>query len=337
MAYEGSGIGLAMVKEMALLHGGMVKIETQEGKGTTFIVRLKSNKEAQRLLFNEFKTDDIIKVPTHIEQSFESTGNSERVELSKEKPIILVIEDHREIRKLITENLGNQYQYIEADNGKTGIKLAQEYLPDLIISDIMMPELDGVSLVRKLKENMLTSHIPIILLTAKSSFDDKIEGLEIGADDYLTKPFSIKELRLRVKNILKLKSALKRAFSHATKISKEKSFKSLSKLDKEFIEKIETTISTNIDKVLYGVNDLADEMCLSNSQLTRKIKALINQTPAALIKTVRIEKAKELIREGYSVAEVAWKVGYEDPGYFSKAFKKVVKKPPSKFREESMK
>ena len=134
-----------------------------------------------------------------------------------------------------------------------------------------------------------------------------------------------------------LKTALKRAFSHATKISKEKSFKSLSKLDKEFIEKIETTISTNIDKVLYGVNDLADEMCLSNSQLTRKIKALINQTPAALIKTARIEKAKELIREGYSVAEVAWKVGYEDPGYFSKAFKKVVKKSPSKFREESMK
>nr|WP_299202100.1 ATP-binding protein [uncultured Brumimicrobium sp.] len=341
MAYEGSGIGLAMVKEMALLHGGMVKIETQEGKGTTFIVRLKSNKEAQRLLFNEFKTDDIIddiiKVPTHIEQPFESTGNSERIELSKEKPIILVIEDHREIRKLITENLGNQYQYIEADNGKTGIKLAQEYLPDLIISDIMMPELDGVSLVRRLKENMLTSHIPIMLLTAKSSFDDKIEGLEIGADDYLTKPFSIKELRLRTKNILKLKTALKRAFSHATKISKEKSFNSLSKLDKEFIEKIETTISANIDKVLFGVNDLADEMCLSNSQLTRKIKALINQTPAALIKTVRIEKAKELIREGYSVAEVAWKVGYEDPGYFSKAFKKVVKKSPSKFREESMK
>lgn len=321
--FEGSGIGLAFVKELAILHGGSVSAESAENMGATFTIVLKSGQL-------EYSSLQPKKVQSQIKtQIYSADATIKKSELRKDLPIILVVEDQIEIRKLITENLNENYQFLEAENGRKGIELAEEHLPDLIISDIMMPDTDGLELSKHLKNNMATSHIPIILLSAKAEMEDKITGLELGVDDYLTKPFSIAEIKLRIRNILTTRENFRKSFNNKTLISQDENISKFNEREREFIEKIEKVVFSNINNQQFGVPELAEEMYLSSSQITRKLNSLIDTSPAKYIRNIRLEKAKEFLQNGYNVSETAYEVGFEDPVYFSKTFKKHFGVAPS--------
>ena len=313
-AYAGSGIGLALVKELVMLHGGDVMVESPSERGCVFTFWLESSvaedvestvANAQNIAFPAKEENNIV--------------NNEQGDA--ELPLVLVVEDQPELRSFIVQNLGDEYRYVEASNGKDGIRLAQELLPDLIISDVMMPDTDGFKLCETLKSNVVTSHVPIMLLTAKAEQKDKLTGLEIGADDYLTKPFSLNELKLRVRNILSFKELLRKKFEGNTIPTAEET-PELNTRDRKFVDDITQSVEKNISNLQFGVNILAEDVFLSVSQLTRKLKAITGKTPADFIRNIRLEKAVELLKNGEGVADVTWEVGFKDSVYFSKVFKK---------------
>ncbi|AEA45721.1 tetratricopeptide repeat protein [Fluviicola taffensis] len=327
---SGSGIGLAIVKELAIMHGGEVSVKNAPESGCVFSISLanmenhKDDSELNPVSTEEFVPLDLIEKSANREIEIE-TG-------TEELPLVLVVEDQEQLRKFICECLGDQYRYMEAENGIQGVEMAKEYLPDILISDVMMPEMNGVELCGELKNNDLTSHIPIILLTAKSDQEDKEVGLEIGADDYLTKPFSVAELKLRVRNILRLRQALRDKFVDGN-IPLSNDLPELSQRDREFLQTLITATEGNLSNSQFGVNPLAEFANLSSSQLTRKLKSLIGQTPADFIRHIRLQKAIELLKNGMSISDVSWTVGFEDPSYFGKVFKKQFGVPPSEFEK----
>lgn len=307
--YEGSGIGLAILKELAQLHGGDIKVENNETGGCSFTIIL-----AQGIVSDALPENTVISTIPQQATIDESTADTEN-------PIILIIEDQPDLRKLIVDNLSSEFQCLEAANGKIGIEMAIKYLPELIISDVMMPEVGGLEVTKALKNNEITSHIPIILLTAKAALNEKLAGLETGADDYLTKPFSISELMLRVKNKLNHLKAIRDKFSNENIVPNKENIAELNTLDQHFIEKLNNLILKNIENNV-DVTFLASEIGLSNSQLTRKLKALIGTTPANFIKNIQLNAALQLLKEGYSVSEASWKAGFSEPAYFTRVFKK---------------
>lgn len=235
--YEGSGIGLSIVKELALLHDGDAMVENNQNGGCTFTVWLC---EGEIISTTE---NSLIKIPEKLITNFTMEEMTEGAEM----PLILVVEDQLELRKFVVENLGNNFRFIEAENGKQVLELALEQLPDIIISDVMMPEIDGFKLTQKLKENEITSHIPVILLTAKSEQSSIIQGLETGADDYLTKPFSISELALRVKNRIRSQENLRNKFIGNT-IPAVNDAPELNQRDRYFLERLNKIAHQNIEK-----------------------------------------------------------------------------------------
>lgn len=304
---KGSGIGLSLVKELAVLHQGDAEVINNPEKGCCFTVYLKCDPVEDQEI-TEY-------IPT--------------LHLS-EKPLILVVEDQAELRRFICNNIGDAFESIEASNGKEGILLAEKHLPDLIISDVMMPKINGFELCQHLKNTDSTSHIPIILLSGMTDQSDKIKGMEMGADAYLSKPFSVEELRLRIKNVFKLLQSIQNKFKPGQNLEEEE-IKGLSKRDFDLIKKLKATVEEHISDPQFSVGDLAEVACLSQSQLTRKLKAIIGQTPSELIKNTRLTKALELLREESNVSETAWAVGFEDSQYFSKVFKKHFGVIPSEY------
>jgi signal transduction histidine kinase/CheY-like chemotaxis protein/AraC-like DNA-binding protein len=317
--YEGSGIGLALVKELALLHGGDVVVETREEGGCIFTVVL--NSYAGELVSEEVDQEEVNVFVKDI-------GSTSKNLMESELPLILVVEDQLKLRRFIVENLGEKYRYAEAKDGAEGIKLAGELLPDLIICDIMMPDIDGLTLCKKLKGEIETCHIPIVLLTAKADQRDKLAGLEVGADDYLTKPFSLAELKLRVRNIMRAKELFRKKFE-GNSFPKPKELTEISPKDREFIEQLEEVIFSNLSERQFGAQELSEQVFISISKLNRKLKSLTGKTPAEYIRDLRFQKAVSLLKDGENVAEAGWEVGFEDPVYFSKAFKKQFGYAPS--------
>ena len=242
--------------------------------------------------------------------------------------IVLVVEDNEDVRQYIIDQLRGRYRLLEAPNGQIGLEIATREVPSLIITDVMMPEMDGVELCRRLKEQEATSHIPIIMLTAKAEREDKLEGLEQGADDYLTKPFDGEELRLRVHNLLE------RGRRWRERFSKEVSFKpsevAATSVDEAFLIKIAEVIEQNMEEETFGVPDLANAVGLSRSQLHRKLKALSDKSPSQVIREMRLQRAKDLLEKGAgNASEVAFMVGFNSLAYFSKCFKDAYGRPPS--------
>jgi signal transduction histidine kinase/DNA-binding response OmpR family regulator len=319
---KGSGIGLALVKELAMLHGGDVSVENKPEGGSCFKVWLHCEK-AEEQVAEAFTEDELL-----ISTEPVITERTEKVHQTEEKPLILVVEDQPELRTFITANIGADFQYIEAENGEIGLELANAHLPDLIISDVMMPVLNGLELCRAIKGNHLTSHIPFILLTAKADQDDKISGLQVGADDYVVKPFSIEELRLRIRNAIRLQESIRNQFQNG-QVPVVENVKELSARDREFLRKLTDYIEENISNTQLGVNDLTGIIHLSLSQLTRKLKTITGHTPSDLIKNIRLQKALELLKSDMNVSEVSWAVGFDNPAYFGKVFKKHFGVAPS--------
>ncbi|SKB84178.1 Signal transduction histidine kinase [Sphingobacterium nematocida] len=333
-SFKGFGIGLSLVKELANYHGGRVEVESQTDGKTIFHVWLaegSTSVEEKKEVMPAFS--ELSRISTTQEPAMQRNLND--VASTMDQPVVLLVDDHEEIRTFIKESLGDSYHFLEAADGEVALRMANAVLPDIIISDIRMPRMDGLDFCKAVKESAATSHIPVLLLTAIKDQSKKEDGLYLGADDYIFKPFSVAELRLRVHNRLAFKERLRIYYTSLLIKDSDKDVlledeeKSISKQDKDFIEKLVAAIHENQESKQVNVEFLANVACLSSSQITRKLKALINKTPAEFIRTIKMNYAKGLLESGTRVADVAWAIGYDDPANFAKVFKKQFGYSPS--------
>ncbi len=330
--YEGTGIGLAITKELLELHGGSISVESEIGVGTTFTIHLP--KGTDHLLPGEITEDSETVAPSISKEvgEVDTSINKETVTESKEtkKNRILVVEDNLDMRNYIVSHLSQSYEIDEAINGSEGLRKVEENIPDLIISDLMMPEMDGVQFLKEIRNNSKTKEIPFILLTARTDEQDRIAGLKAKADDYLTKPFSPEELKTRIHNILETRQNLQEKFSKKI-LSIDFSNPNLISADNEFLQKMRDTVIENISDSSFGINNLIDKAFLSERQLRRRIKELTGLSPVEFIRQIRLLQAKELLsKQAFnSVAEVSATVGFNNPHYFSRLYKNMFGKSPA--------
>lgn len=332
-SFGGSGIGLALVKELIDLHKWNITVASEIDKGTEFTIHIPLHDDyldEDQKVRSDLRID--VEKPKNISES-NKEDNSEKLSeeiLGITKPSILIVEDSKDVRLYLNDLLSNEYHLYEAVNGKEGITVAQEKIPDLIISDVMMPEMDGMEFCRRIKTDWLTSHIPVIMLTAKASGESKIEGLEIGADDYLTKPFNSKELFVRVKNLLEQRRLLREKFSKEE--YKKPETVTANPLDEEFLQKAFSLAEKNLDNVNFDTEAFAKEMFLSRMQLHRKLQAITGQTPGDFVRSFRLKKAAQMLKENrLSVTQIAFAVGYNSPSQFSRAFSKQFNCTPTEY------
>ncbi|MCZ2458323.1 MAG: response regulator [Chitinophagales bacterium] len=327
--YEGSGVGLALLKELVDLLQGEVSVKSVPGKGTTFFCYLPFNNK----IISEKTTTSYQKPQAAItESSFLETELPDQPAGAEDKELILIIEDNTDVRKYVKGKLDNSYSVIEAGNGSDGLQMARDRIPDLVISDVMMPGMDGFELCEKLKTDNMTSHIPVILLTAKAEESDKMTGLETGADAYLTKPFNSQELDIRVKKLIELRKRLRAKFSNQLVVKPSEI--TVTSIDQEFMKKLLSVVEEHLGDAGFSVIQLGGEMNMSVSQLSRKLKALIDQSPQKFIRSIRMQRALDLLKNGSgNVSEISWEVGFEDPGYFTRVFKAHFGYPPSEVKK----
>ena len=324
---KGSGIGLALVKELIELYRGQISVSSEPGKGSRFRVSLPMDK-------NDFKENELVYGQYHAEPVFTNRDiyseqqTTENGQLNSNLPLLLIVEDNPDLRTFIAETVSSAYQVEQAMNGKEGLEKAIALIPDIIISDVMMPLMDGFTMTEKLKKDERTSHIPVILLTAKAGQEHKIEGLGTGADDYLTKPFDAKELLVRIENLVNQRKLLRKKF--AGTIQLKPSEVTVKSLDEIFLANVMQSIEKNMEEEDFGVEELAKKVAMSRSQLHRKLIALIGQSPSDLIRQTRLLRAKELLqKKAFTPSEVAFKVGFNSHTYFSKCFKEEFGISPS--------
>ena len=337
-AQEGSGLGLAYIKHLVKIHNGEIDIKSKLHKGTTCTVTIPISKTAY------LKSSIIELQPQKYNFNYSTTGvnvlkESELLrgklvenitEHSTETPLILIVEDNRELRDYMVDFLSNDFRVLTANNGKEGLDLAIKNIPNIIICDLMMPIMDGIEMCKTLKTNVNTSHIPVIILTAKSGIENEKEGLETGADEYLLKPFDVDLLKLRLNNILRTKQQWIQKFKTN---SSSKPWEELSnKLDQKFIEKSIEIVKKNLDNANFSVEQFALEIGMSRSALFLKLKSVTGQSSSEFIRTIRINNAAKLIRSmKYSISEIIYMVGFSDPKYFRTCFKKQFGMRPSEY------
>ncbi len=336
--HQGTGIGLALAKELIELHKGKISVNSKEGEGSEFIVRLPRGKydpESELLTDhpNENSLSQIIDYdPENVNAGTSNTKLANVIKRGLNKEIILLVEDNSDVRAYITDQLEKEYNVFAAVNGEDGILNAQREIPDLIITDVMMPKMNGYEFSKKIRSDEKTSHIPIIMLTAKAGFNDKIEGLESGIDAYLIKPFSLKELRVRIRNLIDQRKQLRKQFSQST-IIKPSEVSAVSS-DRAFLEKTLGIIEKHFDDENFNVEILARQTNMSMSQLNRKLNALIDQPGGKLINSVRLQRAADLLKNNAgNVTEICFKVGFNDQSYFARAFRKQFGCSPTAYRK----
>jgi DNA-binding response OmpR family regulator len=320
----GTGIGLAYVKELVGFMNGKVSIESIVNSGTKVTISIPAN---------VYERNDISELRIEIPNTGRQVNRngfdvSEFVKEDKNENTVLLVEDNNELRAFIADLLKTEFNVRVAKDGQEGLNAAFNYIPDIIISDVMMPGIDGFELCSILKQDERTSHIPIILLTARDSAQSNLEGYRSGADDYIIKPFDNEQLKLKVKNIITTLEAARNQFDFKSILSSEGL--NIGITDKEFMRKCLATIEKYIDNSRFSVDMLAGEMGFSNRNFYRKIKALTNQTPAELIRMYRLNYARQLLQNSkLKVFEIALAVGYEDTNKFRQAFKKQFGVSPS--------
>ncbi len=332
---EGSGIGLAYIKELLSIHKGGIHVRSIPGSGTTFSLRFPVGKD-------HFPDGQIIhsiseqyQAQYHPEfflhENYASDGERETT-ANPLAPLVLIVDDHVEVSHFIAESIQNDYRVKEASNVYDGFKIAEDIIPELIISDIMMPGIDGYEFCELIRSSDKTSHIPVIMLTARADYADKIMGLQVGADDYLVKPFNVKELKIRVKNLIDSRRALRERFSSNSIIKPGEI--SVTSRDKSFMEKLLKVVEHNIGNCKFSIEDLGREVGMSQSQIHRKLKATVNMPANHFIRSVRMNRAMHLLqKEGGNISEIAYMVGYDDPGYFTKTFRTFFGKLPSEIKK----
>lgn len=320
----GSGIGLALVKAFVELHGGSIVVESMVGRGTVFTVEIpvrKPNGEEFQLQKGGYITPQTI-----LEEL--SDAEEDIVEQSESKESILIIDDNKDIREYIKSMLADKYLVIEAENGNVGLRKALKYVPNVILCDVLMPEMDGLECCKRIKSEIQTSHIPVMLLTACALDEQRIEGFECGADSYVSKPFNSQLLLTRIKNLIANSQRLKQLFSEGHTASKE----SVSEMEKDFIDRFRSLLENNLSNSELSVEDLGEQMGLSRVQLYRKIKALTNYSPVELLRITRLKKASALLSTtDKTISEVTYEVGFTSPSYFTKCYKEYFGESPSDF------
>lgn len=332
MQHTGSGLGLALVEAFTRLHHGQVKVATEEGKGTSFLVELpmrqegevkeviernESLKNLQEGAVLDAGTETLRQLPKKID----TDGNAE-------KEVVLVIDDNQDVRDYIKMLLLDKYTVIEAVNGQEGVRQAMKYVPDVIICDVMMPVMDGVECCRRLKNELQTSHIPVMMLTAYTMDEQRIQGYDSGADSYLAKPFSAKLLLSRIRNLIDNRKRLKMKEDTVTSIQKQ----SLGELDKGFVEKLKMLIDEKMGDSNLSVEDLGSDLGLGRVQLYRKTKALTGYSPNELLRMARLKKAASLLASTEkTVAEITYEVGFSSPSYFTRCYKDYFGESPTDF------
>ncbi|GGW50552.1 hybrid sensor histidine kinase/response regulator transcription factor [Arenibacter certesii] len=316
---QGTGIGVALVKKYIELHQGTINVKSIENVGTEFIIQLPVLTEQDAY-------------PIHIsitERPLVSSNETMGTTSSTKKATVLVIDDSYDIREYLKEILQEDYNVLTADNGKLGLSITNKRLPHLVISDIMMEGMDGVEVCERIKTNLNTSHIPVILLTAKNSMDSKIEGFEKGSDAYLEKPFNSKLLLTMVKKLIEHRETLKKKFLLSTSFIEETT---PSTVDEEFIEKVIKIIHNHISESEFSVQELADKLKMSQDQIYRKIKVLTGLSTIHFIRLVRLKEAARLLADKrYTVNEIVYMVGFNNPSYFTRSFKTEFGVPPSEY------
>jgi signal transduction histidine kinase/DNA-binding response OmpR family regulator len=345
---EGSGIGLALTKELVELHGGEIQVTSELGKGTAFIIGLPLGrghlKESEVVELSTVASDEELPPPAQTltvrELSLLDEKASAELGVRQDKEpgisdeedatIVLIVEDNSDVRAYIREPLEEAYRVIEADNGSEGLEKARELIPDLVISDVMMPGMDGFELCHALKQDEKTSHIPVILLTAKSSEESKVAGLETGADDYLTKPFRSRELFVRVKNLIEQRRKLRERFSREVVL--QPSEIAITSADEVFLQRAMKTVETFMEDPDFSVEKFGYEVGMSRAQLHRKLRALINQSPSDFIRSMRLQRASQMLKQrAGSVSEIAYAVGFNNLSYFATRFKEQFGQLPSEY------
>jgi len=332
----GTGIGLSLTKELVELMHGHITVESEVGRGSKFIINLPLG--TVHLNTDEYQMIQILNSKSHEKSEItEPLDSSEDVETVQESnngkeslPHVLIVEDHADVRGFIAENLKDSFFLEMAENGKKGLDIAIKHIPDLVITDIVMPEMDGIELCNNLKNDQRTSHIPVVMLTGKSGIDDRLKGLETGADAYLTKPFNIKELRLQVTKLIEQRQKLRERFTRDLRL--EPKDIAVTSADEKFINRAMEIIEKNIGNSDFEVRQFEDEMFMSRMQLFRKIKALTNQTPGDFIRTIRLKRAASLIKQNFgNIAQITYEVGFNNPSYFAKCFKDLYGVLPSDY------
>ena len=336
----GTGIGLSLVKAYVDMHHGTIEAQSEPGKGTSFVVTLpdtqpgydpaNDQKAAPRVEDKNLIDDNYVSVDIDANAAADRITNAE--DFDSERPLVLIIDDNNGMRAYLRSILKDKYNVSEAADGKQGLEKACREVPKLVICDVMMPVMDGLEFTRQLKQNMATSHIPVILLTARSLSEQREEGYGTGADSYLTKPFSGSVLLARVDNLLRNRTMLRSLFSGDKK--EEAAEEQLGSRDQTFINRLRDSIRQNMGDSDFTVERLGEELGLSRVQLYRKVKALTGQTPVDLLKKARLERARLLVEKtDKSISEIAYEVGFTAPSYFNKCFKDEFGVSPGVLRE----
>ena len=333
----GTGIGLALTHDLVKLMHGTISVQSESGKGTTFTLHIPLGKD--HLKEGEYSISVIRKVA-----GTKTPGSTELPEIKSDDlpeddrqevedvdiPMILVVEDNAEIRMMIAENLEREFIVMEASDGSAGLKLAIDHMPELVITDLMMPRMDGIEMCTQLKSDLRTSHIPVIMLTAKAALEDKLEGLETGADDYIPKPFEIKEVIARTKNLIEQRKKLREKFSKTITI--DPSDIVITPVDEKFLQKAIDVVEAHMSDDQFNLSGLCNEMNMSQSTIFRKLEALTNLSPIGFIRSIRLKRAASLLQQQFgNVSEIALEVGFNNPSYFSRMFSKYYEVSPSAY------
>ena len=329
---EGTGIGLALVKELVELHFGEIEVKSIVGKGTRFRVTIPSDEEfyeSKNLTIKEtvLAADKIRQAK--VKRDEEVTEDA----ISGQTHLILIVEDNDDMRQFIKENVRTNYRVIEAIDGEDGLNKALENIPDLIISDVLMPKLNGYELCEKIKTDEKTSHIPVILLTSKAEMNGRIRGLETGADDYLTKPFNSAELLLRIKNLIEQRKKLREKFSK--EITLEPKDIAVTSTDEKFLNRVLEIVEKNLSNENFSAENFAENIGMSKTHLNRKLNALTDTSANEFIRNYRLKKAARLLSsKSGNISEIAYEVGFSNPSYFAESFKKLFGYSPSEYLQK---
>ena len=331
---EGTGIGLALVKELVEMHYGTIKVKSRINEGTQFHIEIPQQED----LYKKFLVTGKPEVEIKLKPTSQKIEEEEKIEneINLDTPRILVVEDNIDLLNFITENISKQYTVYKSSNGKQGLQKAFEIIPDLIISDIKMPEMDGIELCQKIKSDERTNHIPVILLTARSTLENKMEGLETGADDYITKPFKVQELRVRVNNLIEQRKKLREQFRKEF-LLEPKDIK-VASADEKFLNRILKILEQNYINENFTSDEFSKKAGLSRMQLHRKLHALTDQSSSEFIRNFRLKRALKLLsaKKG-NISEIAFEVGFSNPSYFTECFKGLFGFSPSEYQINSNK